>query len=137
MSLKKQYLIIFLFGGIIYSMIEVLTRGFTHWTMTVTAGVALMIMYRRHITHDDGILMKCLFGCVTITACEFIAGVIVNLILHWNVWDYSNMYLNVLGQICPSFSAAWFLISLPAAYICEFVRVRAAEGNSSSAKSET
>lgn len=126
MSKAKEYGIIFLFGGVIYSAIEVITRGFTHWSMTVTAGIALMIMYHRYKNRpDEGLLMKCLYGMAVITACEFVSGVIVNLILGWNVWDYSNMYLNFLGQICPAFCCAWFLLSVPASYICRFVSLAA------------
>lgn len=124
MTKYKEYGIIFLLGGTIYSIIEVVSRGFTHWSMTLTAGIALMIMYHHYAAHpDEGLLMKCLFGMVTITLCELVSGIILNLILHWDVWDYSHMYLNFLGQICPTFTAAWFLISVPAAYICEFVRL--------------
>lgn len=125
MSKTKEYAVIFLLGGVIYSAVEVVTRGFTHWSMTIAGGICLMIIYHHFLTHpDDGILSHCLFGMITITSVEFIFGVIFNMILGWNVWDYSNMYLNFMGQICPSFSAAWFLISVPAVMICEAVRSR-------------
>lgn len=125
MSKTKEYAMIFLLGGVIYSAVEVVTRGFTHWSMTIAGGICLMIIYHHFLTHpDDGILSHCLFGMITITSVEFIFGVIFNMILGWNVWDYSNMYLNFMGQICPSFSAAWFLISVPAVMICEAVRSR-------------
>ena len=125
MSKTKEYAVIFLLGGVIYSAVEVVTRGFTHWSMTIAGGICLMIIYHHFLTHpDDGILSHCLFGMITITSVEFIFGVIFNIILGWNVWDYSNMYLNFMGQICPSFSAAWFLISVPAVMICEAVRSR-------------
>ena len=128
MSRSKEYGIVFLFGGTVYSAIEVITRGFTHWSMTLTAGIALMIMYYRYKTRpDEGLLMKCLFGMAVITACELVSGIILNLILGWNVWDYSNMYLNFLGQICPTFCCAWFLLSVPAVYICRFVQLAAEE----------
>ena len=39
---------------------------------------------------------------------------IVNIILQWNVWDYSNVPFNVMGQICLPFSIIWFFLSLPA-----------------------
>ena len=125
MSKTKEYAVIFLLGGVIYSAVEVVTRGFTHWSMTIAGGICLMIIYHHFLTHpDDGILSHCLFGMITITSVEFVFGVIFNMILGWNVWDYSNMYLNFMGQICPSFSAAWFLISVPAVMICEAVRSR-------------
>lgn len=113
---------VFLIGGLMYSLIEIAARGFTHWTMTLTGGICLLLMYLRYTAHpDDSILMKCFYGMCVITFFEFTVGCIVNLILGWNVWDYSHMYLNVLGQICPSFSAGWFLLSLPIALVCERV----------------
>jgi len=38
--------------------------------------------------------------------------VLVNMRLGWGVWDYSEMPGNVLGQICPTFSAIWFVLCL-------------------------
>lgn len=34
---------------------------------------------------------------------EFITGIIVNKWLHYSVWDYSQMPLQVFGQICVPF----------------------------------
>lgn len=48
---------------------------------------------------------------VLITVIEFIIGIVFNIILKENVWDYSNMPLNIMGQICVPFSAIWFLLS--------------------------
>lgn len=114
-----RYITVFLGGGVLYSLIEIVARGFTHWTMTLTGGVCLLIMYLRYARHpEDSILFKCFFGMCVITFFEFTVGCVVNVLLGWNVWDYSHMYLNVLGQICPSYSAGWFLLSLPVAVIC-------------------
>ncbi len=51
-------------------------------------------------------------GAVIITAYEFFVGIIVNLRLGWNVWDYSSVPGNILGQICPTFTLLWFLLCL-------------------------
>ena len=56
---------------------------------------------------------KCLLGAVIITAVEFCFGCVVNLKFQRNVWDYSRMRGNVLGQICPYFSMLWCILSLP------------------------
>lgn len=58
-----------------------------------------------------------LLGSVIITLLEFVCGCIVNLLLHWNVWDYSNLPFNILGQICLPFSILWFFISFVAIVI--------------------
>ena len=111
--------VVFFSGGLIYSMIEILFRGYTHWSMSLTGGVCLLIMYIRYTTHpNDSIVMKCFFGMCVITFFEFTVGCIVNILLGWDVWDYSHMYLNLLGQICPSYSGGWFLLSYPVAIAC-------------------
>ncbi len=53
---------------------------------------------------------KCLMGALIITAVELLFGYIFNLKYGMNVWDYSNMPLNFLGQICLPFSVLWFLL---------------------------
>lgn len=60
------------------------------------------------------LFFKCLLGAAVITGVEFSVGCIVNLKWGKNVWDYSNMKGNVLGQICPFFSALWCVLSFPA-----------------------
>lgn len=118
-------LIVFLSGGLIYSLIEICYRGFTHWSMTLTGGACLLFMYRHYAAHpDEGMLGKCVYGCAVITTFELLVGCVVNLLLGWNVWDYSSQPLNLFGQICVMFSAFWFLLSVPAAALCEAFRMR-------------
>jgi len=106
---------VFLLGGILYSLIEMMWRGYTHWSMTIAGGAALLLIHllNRRLRHRD-ILLRCLYGCIMITSVELAAGIIVNLWLGLDVWDYSGMAFNLLGQICPAFSILWFLISFPA-----------------------
>ena len=93
--------------------------------MTITGGACLLIMYCHFSAHpDEGMLAKCIYGCTVITSLELLVGCVVNLLLGWNVWDYSSQPLNLFGQICVMFSAFWFLLSVPAAAICEAFRLR-------------
>ena len=120
--------VVFLFGGVIYSLIEVAFRGYTHWSMTITGGLCLLIMFRRFISKpDEPLMMKCLFGAITITTLEFAAGCIVNLWLGWGVWDYSGMMFNLFGQICLPFSVLWFFLTVPAVLICNYLGRRFSE----------
>lgn len=50
-----------------------------------------------------------------------LVGVADNLILHWNVWDYTDMPLNLYGQICLPFTILWFFLCIPALWLCERV----------------
>ncbi len=128
MDKLKEYLIVFSFGGIIYSLIEVIFRGFTHWTMTITGGVALLIIYITNINiKTRSLIVRCLAGSAIITALEFIVGCIVNRGFHMQVWDYSEEKYNVLGQICPLFSVLWFLLCIPATLLSFFLRYKIRE----------
>lgn len=104
MAKTREYAFVYLFGGIMYGLMEVIWRGHTHWTMTLTGGTALLILYIINIKMSNcNIFLKCLIGASAITLLEFTVGVIINIILKWNVWDYSNRPLNILGQVCPLF----------------------------------
>ena len=90
-------------------------RGFTHWSMTAAGGLCVLLIHLlNQRMRRRSMAFRCAVGCAVITGVEFAVGVIVNLLLGLNVWDYSGMYGNVLGQICPAFSCMWFLISFPA-----------------------
>lgn len=115
----------FLLGCFFYSLLEILARGYTHWTMMLTGGTVSVILYQFHLkAPPHTLLLQCLCGALIITAIEFSVGVLDNLYLGWNVWDYSNMPCNLYGQICLPFTGLWFLLCIPAFAICRVVRKR-------------
>lgn len=113
MSEKVLELTVFILGGWAYAMMEILFRGYTHWTMVLTGGACILTLY---IMADwllsQPIVVAALAGAIIITLYELGVGIVVNLKLEWNVWDYSAMPCNVLGQICPTFTAIWFVLCL-------------------------
>ena len=44
---------------------------------------------------------------VSMTAIEYIAGLMSLKIMHVRLWDYSNQWGNIQGLICPQFSLIW------------------------------
>ena len=122
----EEYLFVFFFGAVAYSFIEVLFRGYTHWTMALTGGAAFTFLYAiNFIFENRHIIIKCLTGAVVITLLEFSVGCIVNLIFNMHVWDYSNMKFNLLGQICPQFTLAWFFLCIPAFRFSNLIKEKA------------
>lgn len=116
---------VFLTGCFIYSLMEISARGFTHWTMTLTGGIILTILYGMFTgLRSVPLWQKCILGSLIITSVEFTVGVIVNIILGWNVWNYSDMPLNILGQICLPFTVLWFFLCIPAGLVCGIIRKR-------------
>lgn len=116
---------LFLIGGGLYTGIEMLWRGRTHWTMFVLGGtcfavVGLLNEYK--FKWKDSLIVQSLIGAVIITVLEFFTGCIVNLWLGWDVWDYSNLPFNLCGQICLYFSLIWILLSTIAIVNDDWIR---------------
>ena len=116
-----QYVLIYAAGGLLYGLIEILWRGWTHWSMVLCGGLCFLIMYLLSAAPLP-LWLKCLASAMFITAVEFTVGCLVNLRLGWAVWDYSNRPLNLLGQICPLFSLIWLILSLPGMQLCRQLR---------------
>lgn len=124
MNKFKEYLMCFAVGGTVYGMLEVAVRGYTHWTMVLTGGAVLMLLNLINKSRDVGIFYRCLLGAFVITSLELAVGMVVNIRLGWGVWDYSHKPFNLLGQICLQFCGCWFLLSLPAYKICDYISER-------------
>ena len=121
---KFKYLFLFIAGGTIYGMIEMLSRGYTHWTMGVLGGICFICLglINELLSWETPLVLQMLIGSTIITILEFITGCIVNLWLGWNIWDYSNLPLNLLGQICLPFSILWYFISAIGIVIDDYIR---------------
>lgn len=106
--------LLFGLGGLLYCGIELAYRGRTHWSMGVAGGLALCALgWIDRRLRGASLWIKALCGAAAITALEFVSGCLLNLRLGLGVWDYSDRTFNLMGQICPLFSAAWFLLALP------------------------
>ena len=117
-------LILFEIGGLIYSLIEIIYRGNTHWAMFIVGGLCFLLVgwINKFFSWDLALWKQMLIGGAIITAVEFVSGCIINLWLGWNVWDYSHVPLNILGQVCLPFYFAWVGLSLIAIIIDDIIR---------------
>lgn len=116
----SHYLAAFFIGAFAYSLIEILWRGHTHWTMTLTGGIC-MVMLMFINTLSLALPLKWLIGALSITAVEFAVGCVVNLALGWGVWDYSDLPLNLFGQVSLLFTLVWFMLSIPGIALCRLL----------------
>ena len=118
-----KYLVLLLIGGSIYCMIEVLVRGFSHWTMFLVGGICfILIGIINEITPKMPLIRQMFLSAIIITVIEFISGCILNLCLVWNIWDYSDEFGNILGQICVKHSICWFLLSSIGIVLDDYIR---------------
>lgn len=118
MTKAREQLAVFSTGAVAYSLIELLWRQYTHWTMGITGGACFLILYDLYNHFSNWKLWKkCAVGSAVITGAELIVGIIVNLWQQWEVWDYSQVPFNLMGQICLPYSFLWFLLSIPISWV--------------------
>ncbi|MCD7785449.1 MAG: putative ABC transporter permease [Oscillospiraceae bacterium] len=116
-------MVIFVAGGLSYGLLEIIWRGYTHISMFLVGGLCLVIIG----SMDEGgeapcLLWQACLGSLTITVMEFTSGVIVNLVMGLDVWNYSSLPFNIMGQICLPYSVLWLMLSIPAIYYEDILR---------------
>lgn len=116
-----DFLLVYIIGAGLYGLLELLWRGWTHWTMLLCGGACFTLMY---LISGFAVPLwaKCLLSALMISTVEFGTGYLVNITLGWNVWDYSDRAFNIMGQICPMFSLIWLVLSVPGIYLCGGLR---------------
>lgn len=118
-----KYHILLLVGGTAYYVIEVLARGFSHWTMFLVGGICfILIGLINEITPQIALLKQMGISAIIITLIEFISGCILNIWLGLNIWDYTDEPFNLLGQINLKHSLYWFLLSSVGIIIDDYIR---------------
>lgn len=106
---------LFLSCGFIYYIIEILYRGYSHWSMFLlagTLGVFFIDPINNILSFDCDYIIQILISTVLCTLGEGISGVILNIWLGLNVWDYSTMKFGTFffGQCNIVFCFAWAII---------------------------
>ncbi len=119
-----KYILLFFIGGYTYCGIELLFRGFTHISMLAAGGICFILIgsMNEAFPRRISLLSQMVLSAVIITAVEFLSGLIVNVWLGLNVWDYSKLPYNFMGQICLLYANIWFVLSLAAILLDDFLR---------------
>lgn len=119
-----KYIFLAFIGGGVYYTLEMLYRGYSHWTMFFLGGVCFIALglINEVLDWETPLLIQMTIGCGIITALEFITGCIVNIWLGWNIWDYSEKLFNILGQISLGSSVIWFLLSAVGIILDDWIR---------------
>ncbi len=124
MNKTAKLLISWFTGGIIYFYMEIAFRGYSHYSMLICGGICFVLVgsagsrILKNESRKIVMLAKIMLaGAFIITCMEFITGIIVNIIFKLDVWDYSALRYNVMGQICLLYSGLWANLSLLCVYI--------------------
>ena len=119
-----KYIFLGVIGGGIYYNLELIWREHSHWTMFLLGGICFIALglINELLSWDTPLISQMVIGSLIITTLEFITGCVVNLWLGWNVWDYSNLPYNLLGQISLFSSIGWIGLSLVGIVLDDFIR---------------
>lgn len=119
-----KHFILFLIGGMVYYLTEIVYRGFSHWSMFILGGICFLLIgyINIYFKWETPLWMQMGISALIITALELISGCILNLWLCLNIWDYSNLPLNLLGQICLPYTVIWFFLSVVGIVLDDVIR---------------
>ena len=126
MQLKQilKLCILALIGGITYVLIELAWRGYSQISMFILGALCFVLLggINEFLPWELGFVWQMLIGAGIVTILELIVGIVVNVWLGLEVWDYSNLPFNFMGQICLPFSFAWTLLSGVAIVVDDYLR---------------
>ena len=118
-SFLIEGVLIFIIGGVLYGICEIIFRGFTHPSMIFLGGFCVAVIYFADKKFRPlSIFLRCFMCGVFITSAELVFGSVVNIAFKMEVWNYSTLPFNFLGQICPAFFFVWVILSFPLLIFC-------------------
>lgn len=111
-----------LLGGLLYGFLEIAYRGYTHWKMMLLAALLCVPLdiANEHMPWHLPLVCQGVLGGLVITAAELLAGLLLNCWLGLGIWDYSGIWGNLWGQICPQFALLWCILAVPAIIIFDW-----------------
>ena len=116
--------LLFWIGFMMYISIEVIYRGHSHWSMGLAGGICFLFIggLNQRFNWETDVLVQMIISMLFITALEFFAGVILNIWLKLDIWDYSALRFNLLGQISITYSLLWLPLSLVGIVLDDWLR---------------
>lgn len=119
-----EYLFLLILGGAIYYGIECLWRGYSHVTMFFVGGMCFILIGLINEVIDWNMLFwhQMILGDLCVLLLEFTFGCIFNLWLGLDIWDYSDLPFNILGQICLPFALLWLPVIAFAIWLDDWIK---------------
>lgn len=119
-----KYLALLGVGGSSYVCIELLWRGYSDISMFLCGGICFIIygILNEFENWEMPLLCQLCVGATCVTIVEFIFGLILNIWLKINIWDYSDKPYNLLGQICLVMWFAWLGLGIIAIPLDDWIR---------------
>lgn len=127
---KGGYTFLFFIMGCVFLIIEVTMRavtgklvgvipnisfasfiGYTSlWMIPVGGLIGIVLGLLNETNHKLSPLTQTLLGTIFVVAVELLSGLLLNKVFNLNLWDYTYLKFNFLGQISLLHSFIWLLI---------------------------
>jgi len=119
------YTLLFLIMGSVYYALEIAFDGSSHFSMFALGGICgilIGLLNEHKLTWSMPLYKQVLLGECIVLPLELITGLIVNTWLNLNVWDYSNLPFNILGQTSLLFAFIFIPVILLAIFVDDYYR---------------
>ena len=113
--------------GALYMVLEGLWRGWTHISMLVVGGLSAFLIGRlneRPKFYARKMWQECVIGTFIVLVLEFVSGILLNIWLKLDVWNYSGSWGNLYGQICVPCALLWFTLMPLCIYVDDYLRYK-------------
>lgn len=120
-----RFTILGIISGIAYMLIEIMWRGYTHISMFFVGGISALCIWfiiYMPVLSKSKLITRTLLSTAAVLIIEFLAGCVINLWLDLNVWNYSDKFGNIYGQICLMYSILWFMMIPFAVWLQDTIR---------------
>ena len=102
--------VLFYLGGMGYVGLELLWRQRSHSSMFVLGGACFLALGSLNRSgRGFPAPLRAVAGAGIITALELVTGLTVN--RQYQIWDYSKLPFNYLGQICLPYTLLWIPVA--------------------------
>lgn len=118
-----KYLILYLIGCSVYSIVELLYDGSTHYTMFILGGICFILggLLNEIFSWEMTLFFQgIIIGVFIITPLELLFGLLFN--SDYSIWDYRHFIFNFKGQISLVFTMIWCVIGVLIVVIDDYLR---------------
>lgn len=122
-----RFFVLWLILGMMYAQLELFARGYTYVQMTFIGGlvgISVGALNQHSLFIDRKMWMQSLIGTFLTLTIEFSSGMIFNVWLKMNLWNYSGKLFNLYGQICLQNAILWFLLMPFAIWADDYIRYK-------------
>lgn len=122
-----KHLSLFFIMGMVYFTLEGFWRGSANIIMLFIGGLCALLIgllneYPQY--YKLKIYQQSLIGTLIVLIIEFTSGIFFNVYLSLNLWNYSDTWGNLYGQICIPYAILWFILVPFCIWLDDFLRFK-------------